>query len=207
MLVECCYRLIPHGEVIHTKYDDESMEMIGLPKEFFDIKVHELPKYDTAVYREYKRDLDKYVEAMLLSHEDNAIAVDYQNQSCLVQTFKGYCNYIYDGMEYSREDFRWAESYIPNKDNFVGVGFRPTKMLQKRFADKVYYLTYNKATGLFHTNDGLLIPEFDVSSLSDMSYNYAGYKDCVLKGHYAVVYQGGQPVFLDKTPDNKLIIV
>lgn len=207
MLIECCYRLIPHGEVIHTKYDDWKQEIIGLPKEFFDISVHELPVYDSDCYRHSDRELNRYVEAMLLSHEDNAIAIDYQNITCLVQTFNGHCAYIKDGMEYNLQNFVWANGYMPCTDNFVGVGFRPTRVLQKRFSDKVYYLTYDKKNNVFHTDDGLLRPEFDVSSLSPLSFNYAGYKDCVLNGHYAVVYQGGNPVFLDKTLDNRLIIV
>lgn len=207
MLIECCYRLIPHGEVIHTKYDDTRQEIIGFPKSFFDITFHQLPYYDYLPYHESDRELDKYVEAMLLSNDDNAIAIEYQNQSCLVQTFKGLCAYVVDGMEYNLNSFNWANSLKPNTENYIGVGFRPTKVMQKRFADKVYYLTLNKSTGLFHTNDGILTPEFDVATLSPVSYNFAGYKDCVLNGHYAVVYQNGLPIFLDKTCDNKLIIV
>ena len=32
MLAECCYRLIPNGEVIHTHYDSDTKQIIGLPE-------------------------------------------------------------------------------------------------------------------------------------------------------------------------------
>jgi hypothetical protein len=71
----------------------------------------------------------------------------------------------------------------------------------------VYRLVLDIDTGLVHTDDGVLRPEFDVNSLDKLSYNYVGYKDCVERGHYAVVYLDGTHRFVEKTSDNRLVLI
>lgn len=206
MEIACCYRLIPHGEVIHSTFDDVTKVIAGLPEEFYDVRTLGIPIYTGDFYRHTNRNFKAYVEAMLLSNPMNAIAIEFINGYCYLATFDGYADRLQTGLEYNLDDFEHGAGIVPDNSNYIGVGFRVTKMNQFRFTDTLYRLTYNRATNRFHTNDGILVPEFDVSTLSELSYNYAGYKDCVNNGHYAVVYQGGTPTFLDRTPDNKLII-
>ena len=207
MLVEACYRLTYHGEVIHAKYDTSAMKIIGMPEDFYDVKDFGLTGYDFSHYQGTQRDFDAYVEFILLSQDENAIVIEFVNQGAFVFTFDGKYTCVRTGLEFGLSTHEWSFCARPDIRNYRTIGFRVTKMLQLRAADKVYQLTYDIKNNVIHTNDGVLIPEFDVNSLDKIDPKYSGYKDCIAQGHYAVVYRGGSPVFLDKTPDNKLIVI
>lgn len=203
MEIRCCYRLTLHGEVIHTIFDTEKRVIIGLPENFFNAEKLNLPGYSEYNYKNTDTQFDIMVEAVLLADKDYCICVELCNFGYYVVTWSGGIKFLHSPME-EQEDFR--QTAIPHSENFKSIGYRNTKLRQVRSFDGIYRLTLNKSTGLIHTQDGILKPEFDINNLDDLSYSYAGYKDMINKGYYAIIYKNGKPVFLEKTDDNKLII-
>lgn len=202
MEIHCCYRLIPKGEVVHTKYDTDTHTVAGLPDDWFDVSNLCLPEYSRRNYENCKYEFDKMCETVLLSSDAYALVIENNNIGYYVLQFDGIKRFVRSSI--SDEDSESA-CVIPGSENYCSIGFRRTKQLQVRTSSGVYRLVLNKRTGLVHTNDGVLKPEFDLSRLSPLSKKYEGYKEMVAAGCYAVVYIDNKPVMLNKTFDNKLI--
>lgn len=204
MLAECCYRLIPNGEVIHTHYDSVKKEIIGLPEKFFKTEFITLPEYSMQNYQMSEVDFHKMTEAVLLSNQEYAIVVETAAIGYTIAEFNGDWRFVDSPLDTKDNS---GPAYIPAVSHYKSIGYRTTKLRQVRSCMGLYRLVLDKDTGLVHTNDGVLTPQFNVNDLDKVSFNYEGYKECVAKGHYAVVYLGGVPRFLEKTPDNNLILV
>ena len=203
MDIACCYRLIPNGEVIHTVYNRESDTIVGLPTEWYQTPLLELPEYSIRSYDNCTAKFDQMCETVLLSNDQFALVVENNNIGYYILQFDGVKRFLRsatDGRDSS------SDNYIPAQELFRSIGFRRTKQRQIRSSAGVYRLTLGKNNGLVYTNDGILTPSFDINSLGKVDYHYRGYKEMIALNHYAVVYIDDAPVFLDKTEDNKLII-
>jgi hypothetical protein len=174
-----------------------------MPASFFDTSVLGLYPYDSSRYREKTIDWRAMCEAVLLSNKDYAMAIEFNTSGYYVLQFDGYFRFLRSPMDTSD---RGHDIIKPSSGNFTFIGYRRTKLKQYRSCPGIYRLTYDKTNGTIVTTDGILIPEFDIDSLSGIDYSYAGYKDMLQNGAYAVVYQGQHPVFLDRTFDNKLVM-
>ncbi len=193
MKIYCCYRVIPNGEAIHTFIDDETKMAELMPTAFLDTKELELAEYNASAYNGRDDNWAAMCEAILLSNKDYAFVIESGGIGYFVLQWDGFWRFLETPMD-EQEKGRW--SIRPYPGNFTYIGFRPTKVIQLRSCSGIYRLAYDKTNNTIITNDGIFTPSFDVSSLSPISYNYAGYKDMVTKGHYAVVYRDGLPVFL-----------
>ena len=103
MLAECCYRLIPNGEVIHTHYDSDTKQIIGLPEKFFKTEYMTLPEYSMLNYRVSEVNFAMMTEAVLLSHPEYAIVVETAAIGYTIAEFNG--------------DWRFVDSPLDEKDN------------------------------------------------------------------------------------------
>lgn len=204
MKVHCCYRLIPKGEVIHTMYDDDTGVVEGLPKDWLDIRDMWLPEYSRRNYYDCKYEFDKMCETVLLSNDAYAFVIENNNVGYYILQFDGIRRFVRSSI--STEDSTNA-CVIPGSENYASIGFRCTRQRQVRASAGIYRLTLNLSNGLIYTNDGVLIPTFDINELHGVSRTYEGYKDMVYAGNYAVVYRNYNPVQLAKTHDNKLVVV
>ena len=204
MLAECCYRLIPNGEVIHTHYDSDTKKIIGLPEKFFKTEFMTLPEYSMLNYRVSEVNFAMMTEAVLLSNPEYAIVVETAAIGYTIAEFNGDWRFVDSPLDQKDNS---GPAYIPATSHYKAIGYRPTKLRQVRSCMGVYRLVLDIDTGLVHTDDGVLRPEFDVNSLDKLSYNYVGYKDCVEQGHYAVVYLDGTHRFVEKTSDNRLVLI
>lgn len=203
MLIKCCYRLIPEGEVIHSVYDSEKEEIIGMPLDWFNVKSMSLPVYSPRAYINAKGNYDEMCESILLSNKEFALVIENNAIGYYILDWGGLKRFL-DAPTDTRDSS--SGCVIPLQDNYVAIGYRVTKLRQLRACSGVYRLTMNKHTNLIHTNDGVLIPDFDVSELSPLDYHYAGYKDAVNGNHYAVVYLNSQPTFVDLTNKDRLTV-
>lgn len=186
MLLRCCYRLREYGEVIHSVWDTEKLEVLGMPKDFLDLRSLKLPNsYSESNYRNCKTDFAAACEAILLSDNEFVVVLE-----C--------CNIFYvcvtkHGVQYNKKaatTLPMGESYsdAPRCLDYINVGYRVTKVTQLRESAGIYRLVYNPSTNRFYTQDGVLEPTFDVSKLIRPSQSYDGYKSMVVMGAYAVVY-------------------
>ena len=203
MEIRCCYRLIPNGEVIHSIYDTSSREILGMPKDWFQIELLGLPEYSRNSYINCEARFDEMCETVLLSNPNYALVVENNNVGYYVLQFDGVKKFVRSVTD-SHESS--SDCYIPNRDNYKAIGYRRTKQIQLRSSDGIYRLTMDISSKQVHTNDGVLTPEFDIDSLGSLDFHYAGYKDMIANGSYAVVYIDGKPAFLDRTVDNKLVM-
>lgn len=203
MLIKCCYRLIPEGEVIHSEYDSEREEIIGLPCDWFNVKSMLLPIYSPRAYVNAKGNYDEMCESIMLSNKEFALVVENNAIGYYIVDWSGMKRFLD-----SPTDTRDSSSgcIIPLQENYMAIGFRVTKLKQLRACSGVYRLVMNKHTNLIHTNCGILTPEFNVSELSPLDYHYAGYKDAVMNNHFAVVYLNGKPTFVDLVGEDRLIV-
>ena len=208
MLVNCCYRLIVNGEVIHSTYDSSTCEIFGMPKEFFDAERMQLGDISASLYKELPKMNDESLtgyaamcEAMLLSDDKYAVVVEFCNQGYYIVEWDGTLRFKVaptDEQDISRLVNK------PDRGLYKAIGYRSTKARQIRASHGIYRLTYCEKDGFIYTNDGILIPDFDVSKLSKISYNYKGYKDMIQNTKYAVVYIDDEPRFCYRTLDNVL---
>lgn len=203
MQVDCCYRLIPNGEVIHGKYDTIEQTIAGMPSEWFTPYLLELPEYSLRNYDNCKSEFDKMCETVLLSNDAFALVVEDNNIGYYILQFDGTKRFVSSSID-KREST--SDCYIPGHELYKSVGFRRTRPIQLRSLSGIYRLVMNKRTGLFYTDDGVLEPNFDVSKLCQVDYHYAGYKDMIANNHYAVVYIDNAPVFLDMVDKHTLSI-
>lgn len=204
MEIACCYRLRPNGEVIHSVYDPGNQSVAGLPEKWFDVKLLLLPEYSLNSYINCKARFNEACETILLSNKDFALVIEDNNIGYYILQFDGTKRFLMsatDGKEST------TDCYIPNHELFKSVGYRRTRQIQVRSSSGVYRLVMEKSTGLFYTADGVLQPTFDVNRLGPLDYHYAGYKQMIANGAYAVIYFDGIPTFLEKTVDNKLVVV
>lgn len=211
MLVNCCYRLMAGGEVIHSLYDSDKKVILDMPEDYY--KAEWLGLVDMTMIH-YKNGLKlddtsltgyaAMCEAMLLSDKQYAIVVEFLDQGYYILEWNGTIRWKVAPTDWEDKS---RPTIKPTTGNYISIGFRNTRARQLRSSCGVYKLVYNKATGLIHTNDGILTPGFDVSILSKIDYNYKGYKNMISKGYYAVVYIDGMPFFCEKTPDNILKLV
>jgi hypothetical protein len=203
MEIQCCYRLIPDGEVIHTLYNTETGEVYGLPDNYLDAKHLDFSEYSTVDYIGKTTDYEAMCEAVLLASRDHAFCVETAGMGYHVLQWNGFWKLLYSPMD---EEDNGEFLDRPQQGNYTYIGYRMTKLKQYRSCQGIYRLTLELPTGKIITNDGILTPEFDVRSLDKIDFHYTGYKDMVEAGAYAVVYQSGSPVFLDRTIDNKLVM-
>ena len=204
MLVECCYRLIPKGEVIHTKLDPDKREIFGMPDGFMNIKDIYLPIYNTVNYMGKDGDLAPMCEAVLLSRDEFAVVIEDNAIGFFALEWNGFLRFLETPTDMLE---RGHDSYIPHPNLFKEIGYRVTRMTQYRSSSGIYRMTASEDGSKVYTDDGVLTPLFDVNQLSEISYNYKGYKDCVANGHYGVVYYGDEYRFVDITPNKELILV
>ena len=202
MNVKCCYRLTYYGEVIHDEMDSDTHEIPSMPKHFFDTTQLDLPVYNAVSYFGADVLFDQACEAILLSNKDFAIVIECNNL--------GYYAYQWDGTRVFLEspmdmDPRFADSLIPTTAGFKSIGYRVTKPIQVRSLDGIFRLTVSADGKYAYTNDGVLDVEFDVNTLSPISYKYEGYKDAVQSGAYGVVYVDEKPVLVYRD-GNKLFL-
>lgn len=203
MEICCCYRLIPDGEVIHSVYDTESRKIIGLPIEFIDSTLLELPEYARGNYRGYQMQFDQMCESILLSNSEHAIVVESNKLGYYVLQWDGWWKFMESGTD---DKYKGHDSFIPHSKQFKPIGYRRTVPRQMRSFSSIYKLTASVDGSAVYTQDGILIPEFDINSLCRPSYNYVGYKDMIAKDCYAVVYQDGVPRFVEKRDDRLILI-
>ena len=204
MKVNCCYRLTPSSEVIHSFYDTDSGLVDGMPIEFLDTRFLKVPEYSVACYRGLNVQFDSMAESILLSSTTYAFVLEVNGLTYSVLQWDG----VWRSLKSATDDEdNFCMGPIPHPELFKVVGYRPTKLRQYRTCPGIYRLCVSKYTKRAHTQDGILECEFDVDALGELDYRYAGYKDAVNLGYFAVVYLGGTPTFLEKTPDNKLRIV
>ena len=203
MKIFCCYRLIPNGEVIHTKIDSETHKAELMPSAYLDTTQLDIAEYCETSYVGNETDWAAMCEAILLSNKDFTLVFESGTIGYFVVQWDGYFRFLETPMD---EREKGAFSIAPQSGNFTFIGYRPTKLRQFRSCSGIYRLTYDKTNGTIVTNDGVLTPTFDVNSLSQIDYHYAGYKEMLANGAYAVVYLNGSPVFLDKTDDDKLVM-
>lgn len=204
MKVECCYRLLPNAEIIHSKYDSDNRSIDGLDTDWFDVRSIILPEYSSENYKDKQGNYDEMCESILMDDIQNAIVIEDNGIGFYIVRFGGIFMFL-DSPTDNRESY--VDCISPNKSLYKAIGFRVTKPIQFRTFDGIYRLIVNKQNGLCYTNDGILTPEFDIDSLSKVDFHYSGYKEAVFNGYYAVVYLNGQPVFLRKTDDDRLIII
>lgn len=204
MKICCCYRCIPNGEVIHTYVDSDTHMADLMPISFLDTRDLELAEYAPAQYVDRDVNWMAMCEAILLSNKDYALVIESGTIGYFVLCWDGYWKFMETPMD-EREKGR--QSVIPQPGNFTYIGYRRTKLIQFRSCQGIYRLTYDRTNNTIVTNDGILTPMFNVSELSNIDYHYAGYKDMLNNGAYAVVYLNGQPKFLRKTDDDKLVIL
>lgn len=193
MKIHCCYRVIPNGEVIHTFIDDVTKVVDLMPESFMNTQDLELAEYNSYAYNGREDDWAAMCEAILLSNKDYAFVVESGTIGYFVLQWDGFWRFLETPMD-EKDKGRWSIKPFPG--NFTYIGYRPTRLLQYRSCSGIFRLTYDKVDNTVLTNDGILVPAFDVSSLSPIDYNYAGYKEAVSKKHYAVVYRDGHPIFL-----------
>lgn len=204
MKISCCYRCIPNGEVIHTYIDSETHMADLMPISLLDTRDLELAEYAPAQYVDRDINWMAMCEAILLSNKDYALVLESGTIGYFVLCWDGYWKFMETPMD-EREKGR--QSVIPQPGNFTYIGYRRTKLIQFRSCPGIYRLTYDRTNNTIVTNDGILTPMFNVSELSNIDYHYAGYKEMLNNGAYAVVYLNGQPKFLRKTDDDKLVIL
>lgn len=201
MLIKCCYRLIPDGEVIHSEYDSDKDEIIGMPLDWFNVKLLDLSEYSERSYLGINSDYAAMCESVLLSNKDFALVVENNNIGYYILDWNGYKRFLESATDNTESI---SGSVVPCSSNYEAIGFRTTQLTQLRACSGIYRIVMNSRTKLIHTNKGVLTPEFDVSSLSAIDYHYTGYKDAVMSGHDGVVYLNGVPTFVNIV-DDKLI--
>ncbi len=203
MLVQVCYRLKENGEAIHTVFDTDTNEIIGLPKDWFDVNTVIIPEYSVVNYLDHKEDkFDQMCETILLTVPSAALVIENNAQSYIVVKFDG----TWLIMKNSTDETSDCLHCGPVGDgNYRNIGYRRTKMLQVRAADGVYRLTYNKATKMCHTADGVFPINIDVEELSRPDIYYKGYKDMIMSDAYAVVYINDEPKFVDLVNDELIL--
>lgn len=204
MLVNCCYRLVRYGEVIHSYFDTIAQVVIDMPTEFIPTKYLYVPVCNEVLYPRDDSNFDAMCEAVLLSNDEYAFVYEMNNRGYYALEWNG-CLRFLEAPTDMRD--RSHESYLPHPEYYKCIGFRTTRVRQYRSNPGIYRLVSNKDGTKIYTNDGVLTPQFNVNELSPVSFNYKGYKDCVAQGHYGVVYYGEDVRFVDITPDKKLILV
>lgn len=194
MNIACCYRCVPGGEVIHTYIDSESGICQYMPETFYDTKNLPLAIYNPASYNGLDVDWMAMCEALLLCNDDNCLVIETTIGYKVLQ-WNGWWAFVdstFDTMERGKCIVR------PNPNNFTYIGYRPTKLIQFRACRGIYRLTYDLVNKNIVTNEGIFTPAFDVDSLSEIDFHYAGYKDTVNNNYFAVVYRNNEPVFLER---------
>lgn len=204
MKVNCCYRLIPDGEVIHSLFDTETGLVDGLPIEFVDTRYLPVPEYSPSLYRGLNTQFDVMTESILLSNISYALVLEVNGLAYRVLQWDGVWRTLKSATDDS-DIFNMGP--VPHPELYRAVGYRRTQLRQYRACPGLYRLVASKYDNTVYTQDGVLTCEFDINSLSGLDYHYAGYKDSVNLGYYAVVYQDGEPRFVELTSDNKLRIV
>lgn len=206
MKANCCYRLIPFGEVIHSKWDIFTKEVEGLPKEFMDTQLLNLEPYSPQCYLKDPEDADyaSMCESILLANNDIAIVFEYGTIGYETLRWDGGWRFMRNAVD-EKNDI--LDSYIPGTSHFKQIGFRPTKLIQYRACPTIFRMAMSVDGKYIYTNDGRLEVTFDTTKLEDIAHNFAGYKEAVEKGYYGVVYMDGGPRFINKTSDNKIILL
>lgn len=203
MRVKCCYRLIPNGEVIHSEFDTDTIAVDGMPKEFLDVSKLYIPEYNISAYIGVETMFDAMCEAVLLSRDDFAFVLECCNLGYYVLEWSGFWRFLESPLDMKDKGH---DSIIPHSDCFKPVGYRVTKNIQLRSCGGIYRLTASRDGKSIITNDGILIPDFDINSLDKLDFNYKGYKDAAIKGYYGVVYINGNPVNVIKD-NNRLLLL
>lgn len=201
MKVNCCYRCISTGEVIHTLFDTDTRLMDIMPASFFDTTTIPIADYNPASYVGRKDDWAAECEACLLHNNERAMCIEVGAVGYYILQWNGLLRLVKSPMDDKDEGFFIGSPY-PGK--FKYIGYRPTRMLQYRSSSGIYRLTYDTEEGTVVTSEGILMPEFDVSGLSEIDYNYTGYKEMLANGYFAVVYRNNTPVFLARD-GNRLV--
>lgn len=199
MKVACCYRLIPHGEVMHSKYDTDTLTVEGLPKDWYDVSILDLPEYSSVHYHDCKSRFDEMVETVLMSDSNYALVIECCNFGYYVLDFAGNVRFLKSSIEQNQH---FSTGPAPDTTPYVAVGYRRTKQRQLRNCDGVFRLVMDVRTGCVITADGVLKLGVERNRLSKPDYHYAGYKKMMSNDlDYAVVYIDDEPVFLamDKT--------
>ena len=202
MQIHCCYRLIPYGEVIHSTYDTDSGEIIGMPADWFRAEMLDLPEYSNRSYVGSKSNYEAMCESMLLSNNNFALVVENNNIGYYILDWYG-VKFFMTAPTDNRDSSSGCG--MPNQDNYKSIGYRTTQLKQLRACKGIYRLVQNRSDNLVHTNRGILVPQFNTNELTQPDFHYAGYKDAVAGGHDGVVYLNGVPTFVDIVDDDKLV--
>lgn len=204
MKVACCYRLIMHGEVMHSLYDTDTRTVEGLPTDWYDVSLINLPEYSSTHYIDCKSRFDEMVETVLLSDSNYALVIECCNFGYYVLDFAGNIRFLQSSIEQNQQ---FATGPAPDTTPYVAIGYRCTTQRQLRSCDGIYRLVMDVRTGCVITMDGVLKLGIDKDTLSKPDYHYAGYKDMVANDFgYAVVYVDGKPVMLSiDSSETKLI--
>ena len=192
-----CYRLVPHGEPIHTTIDiDPAVNFpIGFPEDIFDRReLFFTEKWVEAEYIRRPYNPKMYVEAVLLMKPRNCICIDTNNFGVRSYEFNGNsCWCEYPGSE-ERSMYRISPA---NTDRYEAIGYRPSKVMQYRGFKSVYRLQYDRETNEVVTNAGRFQLGISPDVLSSPSKDYAGYKTMIDNKKFAVVYLDDEPLYLD----------
>lgn len=202
MNVKAAYRLIRHGEVIHSQFIPETREIIGMPVSFAQMDKYYFPEYSVDCYHGVEEDFSLMCEAVLLSDARHCLVVECCNIGYYVLDWNGRWFIVQSPTDEDDTNVIYPE---PNTGNFKEIGFRPTRARQLRSSPGVYRLTMERETGLVYTNEGVFTLGFDPSKLSPLMTKYEGYMDTVNTNAFAVVYFGSTPVLLDKAINNVLV--
>lgn len=204
MKVNCCYRLIPDGEVIHSFFDTDTGLVEGLPVEFVDTRYLPVPEYSRSLYRGLNVQFDVMTESILLSNPSYALVLEVNGLAYRVLQWDGVWRTLKSATDDS-DVFNIAA--VPHPELYKPIGYRKTQLRQYRTCPGLYRLVASKYENVVYTQDGMLICDFDINTLSSLDYHYAGYKDAVNANYYAVVYQDDKPRFVELSSDNRLRIV
>lgn len=204
MLAHCCYRLIKNGEVIHSKLDSSKQTIIGMPDGYMHVDLMNICEYNPFSYVDKEIDFPTMCESILLSNSEHAVVIEVDCIGYRVLCWDGTLKFMHSATD-TRDSS--VDSYLPHPELFKSIGYRVTKAVQYRASSGVYRMTASKDNSKIYTNEGIFIPEFDISELSTPSYNYKGYKECVEKGYFGVVYYGDEHRFVDVADNNKLILI
>lgn len=202
MKAKCCYRLIPNGEVIHSLFDTDTQIVDFMPPNFLDTQNLEPGIYNPAMYAGNETAFDAMCEAILLSNDDYAFVLEYSTIGYFITQWDGFWRYLETPLDWHDKG---RDLIMPCPINFTFIGYRRTTLRQYRACSGIFRLVLDKRNDLIPTNDGYLTPEFDITTLSKIDFKYAGYKDMVATGGYAVVYVDGKPVILDLVDKHRLV--
>lgn len=184
MRVECCYRLSPHGSVIHDQLDTDTRKLIRNPEILvegcFNDEVFDAKSYS----EELMRDTFAMCEAALLSDKAYVFCKDWNNKQydCCSKTGVVDCKKVPEDDPYVR-----YYKYVINIDEYSECGVETTEFVQLRYStpsifrivckDGFIYTAHGKFKLPKEQYDRLRVfrPDYQIYKLIRDDFEYFGY--------------------------------